>query len=77
RSLSSIINTVALSGRMFSISKKFSQGSRLPPLDPISADCQCIKALMEDLLKTLYPSTTTNTSSSNNRRKPQLQSLKR
>ncbi|KAF9321078.1 hypothetical protein BG006_002685 [Podila minutissima] len=74
--LSSIINTVALSGRRFSVSKKISQGSRLPPLDPISADYQCIKALLKDLLKTLHPSTT-NTSSLNNRGKPQFQPLKR
>ncbi|KAG0203955.1 hypothetical protein BGX33_008801 [Mortierella sp. NVP41] len=74
--LSSIINTVALSGRKFSISKKISQGSRLPRLDTNSADYQSIKALLEDLLKTLHPATP-NTSSKNNRSKPQLRSLKR
>ncbi|KAG0032182.1 hypothetical protein BGZ81_011521 [Podila clonocystis] len=69
--LSSIINTVALSGRRFSISMKISQGSRLLPLDLISADYQCIKALVKDLLKALHPPTT-NTSSLNNRCKPQF-----
>ncbi|KAG0354940.1 hypothetical protein BGZ54_001365, partial [Gamsiella multidivaricata] len=40
------------------------------------SDYQSIKALQEDLLKTLHPATT-NTSSTNNRGKPQLQSHKR
>ncbi|KAG0273449.1 hypothetical protein BGZ96_004840, partial [Linnemannia gamsii] len=74
--LSGIINTVALSGRRFSISKKILQESRLPPLDTNSADYKSIKALLDDLMKTLYP-VTSNTSSMNHRGKPQLQSLKR
>ncbi|KAF9579439.1 hypothetical protein BGW38_004295 [Lunasporangiospora selenospora] len=74
--LSSIINTVATSGRIFSISKKIVQGSRLPLLDTNSAEYQDIKLLLDDLLTTLYPAIS-NSSSTNNRRKPYFQSLKR
>ncbi|KAF9311305.1 hypothetical protein BGZ91_006849, partial [Linnemannia elongata] len=73
--LSGIINTVAPSGRRFSISKRISQGSRLRPLDSSSADYRDIKDLLEDLLKNLYPAITDTNSM--NRGKPRLRSLKR
>ncbi|KAF9273021.1 hypothetical protein BGZ88_004153, partial [Linnemannia elongata] len=73
--LSGIINTVAPSGRRFSISKRISQGSRLRPLDSNSADYRDIKALLEDLLKHLYP--TIADINSMYRGKPRFRSLKR
>ncbi|KAF9583528.1 hypothetical protein BGW38_009268 [Lunasporangiospora selenospora] len=73
---SSIINTVALSGRQFSISKKILQESRLPPLDTKPSDHQSTKALMRNLLTTLHPAYT-STSNMNSRGKPQFQSLKK
>ncbi|KAF9158446.1 hypothetical protein BGX20_003395 [Mortierella sp. AD010] len=73
--LSSIVNTVALSGRKFSISKKVLQGSRLLPLEPNSVDYKTIKAMLKDLSKTLHPASETSTK--NYRGKPQFQSLKK
>lgn len=73
--LSGIINTVALSGRKFSISKKVLQGSRLLPLEPNSVGYKTIKAMLKDLSKTLHPASETSTK--DYRGKPQFQSLKR
>ncbi|KAI8594446.1 hypothetical protein EDD21DRAFT_421725 [Dissophora ornata] len=53
--LSTIINTVAPSGRCFSVSKQIQSASILPGLDTNSDSYNSVKSVLSELLRTLHP----------------------